>query len=610
MTTPLLSNPIFFDSRAPSGLLYTYVANTTTPQVTYSDAAGITPNTNPVQLDTTGAAIVRLGAGLAYDFVLKDQSNTTTIDSINNYTQPLYLTSITQALIVGLLYPQTTAEVSGGVTPVNLAYLPAVIDRYATNTTPGTTDMAQAVRNALSANGYVLFGVGPYLIGSTIVLTGNESIIGLTSGGGKSSQLTQIVHSTGSTGALFSATSNEFGGIYIGHLDISGGNGSYAIVSARPQSMFEFIHLEGASGYNGSGIQLQSGSNGATAPGSWECTIRDCKWVAPATTTAYRGYDLTINGGAVNVERCIATRGSIGFCLNQGATVRFIACDSSFQNLTYSSESISVGQAAFKFKTSAGAYHNSCEISGCYVEVSTAGVWIDECTSLKISNTLTNDAATFGSGGLGVYLAAAAQNVTVSNCNITLNYNGEIGIDNLGANTVLENNMILALSSATGTAAYRTITAMTVRNSLPLATSAAPTGYIFAGAPIDANHLICDLTGDPRTFTGTLTGCTTAPTVTITYVVSGRAVTLNIPALSATSNTTACSITGVPNSIIPATGTYVMQCTGLDNTASVTLSATTAAGSAAINLSKLGGAAFTNSGTKGINASTITYLLA
>lgn len=86
-TTPLLPVPIFraFDSAnlpLAGGLLYTYAAGTTTPQATYSDAAGSVQNANPVVLDTTGSAIVRLGTA-AYKFVLKDSGGSTqwTIDS-------------------------------------------------------------------------------------------------------------------------------------------------------------------------------------------------------------------------------------------------------------------------------------------------------------------------------------------------------------------------------------------------------------------------------------------------------------------------------------------------------------------------------------------------
>jgi hypothetical protein len=80
MTTPLLSLPIFRafdDAGAPlaGGKLYTYAAGTTTPKVTWSDAAGTIANTNPVVLDTTGSATVRLDPGF-YDFVLTDAFGT------------------------------------------------------------------------------------------------------------------------------------------------------------------------------------------------------------------------------------------------------------------------------------------------------------------------------------------------------------------------------------------------------------------------------------------------------------------------------------------------------------------------------------------------------
>lgn len=54
------------------GLLYTYAAGTTTPQTTYTDSTGGTPNTNPVVLNSFGQAAVWLDPTLAYKFILKD----------------------------------------------------------------------------------------------------------------------------------------------------------------------------------------------------------------------------------------------------------------------------------------------------------------------------------------------------------------------------------------------------------------------------------------------------------------------------------------------------------------------------------------------------------
>lgn len=62
-----------------------------------------------------------------------------------------------------------------------------------------------------------------------------------------------------------------------------------------------------------------------------------------------------------------------------------------------------------------------------------------------------------------------------------------------------------------------------------------------------------DLTPDTGSFTGTLTGCTTSPTATISFRRVGRMVTLFMPQLVATSNSTACTITGLPAALQPVT---------------------------------------------------------
>lgn len=57
----------FFDANGNplvGGKLYSFEAGTTTPIVTYTDASGNTPNTNPVILDSRGEASVWLGSAL------------------------------------------------------------------------------------------------------------------------------------------------------------------------------------------------------------------------------------------------------------------------------------------------------------------------------------------------------------------------------------------------------------------------------------------------------------------------------------------------------------------------------------------------------------------
>ena len=53
------------------GKVFTYIAGTTTPQATFTDYTGATPNTNPVILDSRGEANIWLG-GATYKFRLTD----------------------------------------------------------------------------------------------------------------------------------------------------------------------------------------------------------------------------------------------------------------------------------------------------------------------------------------------------------------------------------------------------------------------------------------------------------------------------------------------------------------------------------------------------------
>lgn len=57
--------------------LYTYAANTTTPQATYLNRAGTVANQNPIILDARGEAVIYLTPGLVYDYVLKTDQDVT-----------------------------------------------------------------------------------------------------------------------------------------------------------------------------------------------------------------------------------------------------------------------------------------------------------------------------------------------------------------------------------------------------------------------------------------------------------------------------------------------------------------------------------------------------
>ncbi len=85
----VMPSPVFYgvdtDGVTPlvGGLLYTYAAGTSTPLTTYANAALTVPNTNPVELNSAGFAVVFLSAR-TYKFTLTSATGTIiwTVDGV------------------------------------------------------------------------------------------------------------------------------------------------------------------------------------------------------------------------------------------------------------------------------------------------------------------------------------------------------------------------------------------------------------------------------------------------------------------------------------------------------------------------------------------------
>lgn len=187
MTTPFLFVPAFSWPAAPGGKLHTYAAGGTTPQGTWSDAAGTVPNSNPVTLDSNGLATIRLTSGLAYHFVLKDSTDTTTLWDEDNY-QSSYLT---QSDIGGLLYPRTAAETGASVTPTNFSYQTFDVARFGA-VGDGSTVNTTALQNILNVaqkgrirvhfpsqnlNGQTVYVTGPLLVYEGTYITADPGVV-------------------------------------------------------------------------------------------------------------------------------------------------------------------------------------------------------------------------------------------------------------------------------------------------------------------------------------------------------------------------------------------------------------------------------------------------
>ena len=144
-------------------------------------------------------------------------------------------------------------------------------------------------------------------------------------------------------------------------------------------------------------------------------------------------------------------------------------------------------------------------------------------------------------------------------------------------------------------------------------------GQFVAGQFLD---LMYDGTSYPTTssaqtngsFTGTLTGMTGATTGTVLYTRIGNIVTLTFTSTVGTSNSTACTLTGLPAICQPATlgGFFVLGAFVDNSILSVTpVIAQINPGSGTIIFFRGGSATgFTASGNKGLTATSLTYSVA
>lgn len=160
----------------------------------------------------------------------------------NGNPQPAALTS-SGAITTSILAPflnlaQSAAEVSAGVVPSNLQYPVGYVDRYGTNTTPGTTDMTSAFNSAIlvaSKMGCsVTWGAtAPYRCNSPINATGVRGIVFNDQSSGNYSNNTPSVI-IGHTGHGFDiATSTELTFNNITFSNVSGTVPKTCFFSAR-----------------------------------------------------------------------------------------------------------------------------------------------------------------------------------------------------------------------------------------------------------------------------------------------------------------------------------------------------------------------------------------
>jgi hypothetical protein len=166
----------FFDANGSplvGGKVYTYAAGTTTPLETYTDESGVTPNTNPVILDSRGECNLWFSPASSYKVVLESATGTLqwTVDNISTYgtlaSQNSNNVAITGGTITGVtLTVNVIGDVSGNAgTVTNGVYLDAV--QTVTNKTLTGMASASTVKDSLGTDYTIGFRSVPQSLNTT-----------------------------------------------------------------------------------------------------------------------------------------------------------------------------------------------------------------------------------------------------------------------------------------------------------------------------------------------------------------------------------------------------------------------------------------------------------
>lgn len=242
----------FFDNDGiplAGGKLYSYAAGTTTPQTTYTSAAGSVAHTNPIILDSAGRIAtgeIWVTAGQNYKFVLKTSAEIT-LATWDNITGINGTGITTNAASVEYDPPYAGSSVTN--VEAKLAQYVSVLDFGADPT--GATNSASAFTNAIATGKLVLVPKGTYLRGATLTTYATDQYLGILRVGNLSvtnSSDPQVVvardvdNSASGSGHCFSDSSNinRLGGIsynsFDGRITLTGSYnyGHYAAFQAGP----------------------------------------------------------------------------------------------------------------------------------------------------------------------------------------------------------------------------------------------------------------------------------------------------------------------------------------------------------------------------------------
>jgi hypothetical protein len=164
---PVRQTPVNGSGRPyPGAKAYFYRAGTTTLQTVYSNSALTTAHANPVIANSAGKfAAIYLDPTYNYRVVLQTSAGVTISDDDN-----VPSTVVTAAQVGAALYPRSSFEIAGGVTPSAYQYAPGDIRRYgATEGGDATLALTSAVAQA-EQGGADVYIEGSYVVSSRVLL--------------------------------------------------------------------------------------------------------------------------------------------------------------------------------------------------------------------------------------------------------------------------------------------------------------------------------------------------------------------------------------------------------------------------------------------------------
>ena len=194
------------------GLLYTYIAGTSTLQATYTDSTAATANTNPIVLDSRGEANVWLG-GAIYKFVLKDADDAL-IWTVDNISAPT--AAVSPVLSGNVTIDSNTSSPALQITQTGTGPALKVQDSADPDVTPFIVDATGQVGigtatpvSALEiASPGVFTGAWAYLpAGTKMLFVQTAAPTGWTKSTANDNKALRVVSGTASTGGSVSFTS-------------------------------------------------------------------------------------------------------------------------------------------------------------------------------------------------------------------------------------------------------------------------------------------------------------------------------------------------------------------------------------------------------------------